>query len=254
MVTTEKGTLPDLDYGGKTGGRGGYELDEVATYIKAADSETWGGSVSLSVNQLKAWSGRGLFKAQTASFIGRRKPYVSFQSLITVRMIAFSRSYGISLKALTHAHHWLTEILETEFPFATRPFWTPGADFRLEFGTEIVDTLETSARWGRTNLAELRDSKLRDGWRLDFQDDIASVWRPVEGVWLNPLMQTGAPCIDGTRRTTNILNIEYLSGDSLEKIASDYEMDIGLVKAAISWEKMLDPYRSNSPHKRPGLL
>ena len=41
---------------------------------------------------------------------------------------------------------------------------------------------------------------------IEFGSDLhASIWRPAEGVWLNPKIQAGAPCVDGTRVPTRAI-------------------------------------------------
>ena len=60
---------------------------------------------------------------------------------------------------------------------------------------------------------------------------------PSGGVWLNPNVQAGAPCIDGTRvPTKSIADLEAV-GDHIEDIADDLSLDITQARGALQYER-----------------
>ncbi|MCY4370017.1 MAG: DUF433 domain-containing protein [bacterium] len=81
------------------------------------------------------------------------------------------------------------------------------------------------------------------GWRAAFlspiefgPDLLASIWRPAKDVWLNPKVQAGAPCIDGTRVPTSVVAGLKAVSDHIEDIADDLSHDITQVRAALQYE------------------
>jgi uncharacterized protein (DUF433 family) len=76
--------------------------------------------------------------------------------------------------------------------------------------------------------------------RLQFgSDQLATAWRPVDGVLVNPAIQAGAPCLQGTRITTHHLAALVLVGESPEDIAADYDLDLVNVVDALAYEQSL---------------
>ena len=72
---------------------------------------------------------------------------------------------------------------------------------------------------------------------IEFGPDLyASIWRPTNGVWLNPKVQAGAPCIDGTRVPTRVVADLEAVGEHIEDIADDLSLDITQVHAALQYE------------------
>lgn len=77
-----------------------------------------------------------------------------------------------------------------------------------------------------------------------FNDDhMATIWRPAEGVWVNPAVQAGAPCIDGTRVLTRVVahfarNVDDESHD-LADLCDDYRLTPMQVQQAVDYELQL---------------
>lgn len=68
---------------------------------------------------------------------------------------------------------------------------------------------------------------------------MASEWRPVRGVVVDPDVQAGAPCLDGTRIPTSLIAELVEAGDDPEDIARDYALDLRLVQSAMGYESDL---------------
>ena len=75
---------------------------------------------------------------------------------------------------------------------------------------------------------------------LSFNDqEIADVWRPHAGVLVDPEIEFGAPCIEGTRVQTEAIWAFSQAGDSCEGLARAYRLEIAQIEAAIGWETRL---------------
>lgn len=71
---------------------------------------------------------------------------------------------------------------------------------------------------------------------------IAARWRPAALIVLDPAIQAGAPCIEGTRVTTRVV-ADMAITDSAESIADDLEVSLDAVNAAIVFQQRLDEHR-----------
>jgi uncharacterized protein (DUF433 family) len=77
--------------------------------------------------------------------------------------------------------------------------------------------------------------------RLKFGvDDLAETWEPVDRVLLDPERQAGAPCIKFTRTETSVVAGLAKRGMSPARIASEFEVEIDGVQAAIEFERRVD--------------
>lgn len=70
-------------------------------------------------------------------------------------------------------------------------------------------------------------------------DELASVWRPRDRIWVNPRVQAGAACIDQTRIPTATVYGIVQGGDDIEDVASDYDIDVEDVRTAHVFERDL---------------
>ncbi len=68
---------------------------------------------------------------------------------------------------------------------------------------------------------------------------MATIWRPHTCVWINPEVQAGTPCVDGTRIPTGTLADLHDAGLEFEDLSDDYQLSIGQVRAAIGYEDSL---------------
>lgn len=75
--------------------------------------------------------------------------------------------------------------------------------------------------------------------RIEFgEDDLPNLWKPWEGITLNPLVQAGTPCIAGTRIPTSTI-ADLLESQAAEELADDFEIAVHAVVAADEFERSL---------------
>lgn len=67
---------------------------------------------------------------------------------------------------------------------------------------------------------------------------VAAIWRPSLCVVLDPRIQAGAPCVEGTRIPTATI-VDLLLDDSAEEIAEEYGLTVKEVNAAREFELRL---------------
>ena len=216
-----------------------YYLDEVSRFLRATDLSARGDEVSLSTQQITGWSRRGFFRLQKDKF-ERNKRFMQFPHLITSRMIAILRSYGISIQRIQRAHGYLQDETELRHPFATNTVWTEDADRSSHIYTEIDKIFVAADESGQMPFEELLSKKIVKVANMTFDEDTRAVsWEPSPGVVIDPQFLSGAPCIKGRRIATEMVYGMYTAGDPIELIEDWYELEVEQIKAAISWEKTL---------------
>lgn len=216
-----------------------FYLDEVSTYLNAIDRDLRGDSISMSSTQLLGWGKRGYFAERRNKHERRDKRYISFGELITTRMIAILRSYGITWRAIESAHDYVKSQSGVSYPFATKTFWTDDSDHPTHLYTVVDDRLVAADRWGQRFFKQLRTTKLVSSNGLEFKGDMAVSWSPYRSVRINPRVQGGMPCIEGTRVPTTVLLASYDSGYGLADVSEHFELTAEQVKDGIAWEGRL---------------
>ena len=116
-------------------------------------------------------------------------------------------------------------------PFAHKGLTTVGMGFYVE----VAGDWEDASLRGRLAFQRMVDPLIKP---VTFNNsDMASIWRPHEGVWLNAAVQAGTPCVEGARVPTQLLAVllgpeASYEGDLLEVCADD-QFATEQVRAAI---------------------
>lgn len=157
-------------------------------------------------------------------------------------MVALLLSFGIRIGKIEIAHRYLVGETGFEYPFASRKFWveTPGEshEVRAELDRHIV----TASRFGQLPFTRLLAGPIGeiDDMRFDDTNDgWVAHWEPAPGIRINPRIQTGAPCLVGTRTPTYALYGCHIAGDSIEDIAYCYDLTEDQVNSAVRFERRL---------------
>ena len=193
--------------------------------------------------------GRGIYDIAEAARIVRRHPdtvarwtrgtdplhhvkddrIFSFLDLISLWVISELIRRGVPRREIRAGAEYVTEHLDTNYPFAHRGLATVGGGFFGDF-KEWVDVGKRGQGTFQNVIEELLNP-------IEFGPDFhASIWRPAKGVWLNPRVQAGAPCVDGTRVPTKVIADLEAGGDHIKDIADDLNLDITQVHAAMQYE------------------
>ncbi|GEM_PF-1931146 len=160
---------------------------------------------------------------------------LTFLDLVSLRMIAVFRSYGLTPKEIKQAHEILQRHRGWSHPFAMEPLWISGLNIYIkENNVPIAITRNWQAAF---NFIEQYIGPIH---RLLFDDSqLARAWEPVPGIRLDPKVSFGEPCLTGTRIATQVLWALSAAGDPPERIASAYQLPVEQVEAAIAWEEKL---------------
>ncbi len=155
---------------------------------------------------------------------------LSFLDLISLWVISELIRRRVPRRQIRAGGEYLAKHVDTDYPFARQGLATAGDGFFGEFEA-WVDV----GKGGQRSFPAMIEDLLRP---IEFGPDLlASIWRPARGVWLNPKVQAGAPCIDGTRVPTSVVADLKAVGDHIEDIADDLSLDITQVRAALQYER-----------------
>jgi len=169
--------------------------------------------------------------------VSSRDSVIGFLDLVRLRLYAVLRSRGVGLADIRRAEDYARQLTGRNDPFVTEPIWTYGSDVFVRWAEMLVSV----SRSGQIAMEELLKSYLQPVFHgLSFNDqEIADVWRPHPGVLVDPEIEFGAPCIEGTRVQTEAIWAFSQAGDSSEGLALAYRLEIAQIEAAIGWETRL---------------
>lgn len=176
---------------------------------------------------------------------------LDFYDLISLWVISQLRKEGVPQKAIRAGREYLSQKLSTPHPFVhhkgiatlgrsvfgmVEKWWVNiGKGGQGAFANIIEHNLKP---------VEIIDAELRyfheKGFKpMEFGGDlIVKAWQPHPGVRVDPKIQSGQPCLEGTRVPALMISdlVEKSGGEEwYELIASDYELQVGQVKAAVDY-------------------
>ena len=205
-------------------GRGIYDVAEVARLLRRGRS------------QIEGWTRDS--RHRPPLLIGELGTFFSFWDLISLRVVAELITRLVPRAQIANGARHLAARLGTDRPFAHEHLATVGSGFFAE----IDGTWEDAGLSGQQAFSHMVEPLLRP---IVFNDDhMAAIWRPAEGVWVNPAVQAGAPCIDGTRVPTRLVASLARAPDERESghladVCDDYRLTSEQVQQAVDYEQQL---------------
>lgn len=165
---------------------------------------------------------------------------LSFEDLISMRVIAALRSFGMTWPKIHRAEQFLREQTGYRRPFAVKQVWTDTANIFANLDQNIF---LAASRHGQIAVPQLLGEYLQPVGDMTFARQehllVADTWTPHPDITLNPLIQYGEPCITGTRMRTRILAQMINSGDSPSYIEKAFELTSTQIDHGLEWEHRL---------------
>ena len=225
---------------------GAYTLRETAVLLRATTPPS-GSNLSLwkqrhdefieaTTYHLSQWIRRGLGWEEPFR-VSSKDRVITFSDLVRLRMIALFRSRGIAYKAILAAEDYVRRLRGIPQPFITEEMWTARSDVFVRFTNELI----SASQYGQLAFEELMSEFLAPANHgLLFASGGRPVrWQPSPEVLIDPEIQFGAPCIEGTRVETRSLWSLNQAGDSTETLTEAFHLREGQVAHAIVWEQLL---------------
>jgi uncharacterized protein (DUF433 family) len=165
---------------------------------------------------------------------------LSFEDLISMRVIAALRSLGVTWQKIHVAEKYLRKKTGYLRPFAVKQVWSDTANIFAELEKDVF---LAASRQGQIAIPELLGEYLQPVGDMTFDKHksvlVASTWTPHSDITLNPLVQYGEPCITGTRMRTRILAEMVNSSDSISFIENEFRLTKEQINHGLEWENRL---------------
>ena len=209
-----------------------YEAPEAARYI----TSTFHPNLPFIIYSRKVvrWIRLGLATPELKEIPGRQL-LLTFEDLISMRIIAALRAAGVSFRKIHIAENWLRRYTGHRRPFATEMLWTERSDVFIDLKRQYI----AASRFGQYAFEILEEYLIPVHGLMFDKSGIAISWEPQDGILLDPVVQFGAPCIKGTRIPTDALWSMIKAGDSMEFIANSYDLSATEVERAVTWEDVI---------------
>lgn len=160
---------------------------------------------------------------------------LTFEDLIRLRMIALLRAHGISRDSIMLAEKIARQLTGAPQPFVTEPLWTYSSDVFLRLHDQLV-----ASKRGQLAMPFLAAFLRPADHGLSFDRERRAVsWRPAADVLIAPDILFGAPCIEGTRISTESIWAVQRAGESVSALATMYDVQESCVESALAWEATL---------------
>ena len=161
----------------------------------------------------------------------------SFDDLVAFAVARQVRLNGVSDRHLRRGVAKLRATSGTDNPLASSTvierLATSGDSFLAQL---IDDDYEDIGRGGQGTFPEVVKIHLK---RIEFGDaGRPSRWSPVQGVSIDPGVQAGTPCVQGTRIPTSVVS-ERAAFEDHDDIAFDLELELSAIEAAVHFEELL---------------
>ena len=206
--------------------RGIYGLTELTRFLNLDRNDR------LSAPTVARWAQNALAGLEHRT---RRRDY-SFADLIGMLVVRDLVDLGMRLSEIREAEIYLRQRFGHEHPFLSERLQTDGADVFYDALPSVPDQLTSANRWGQEVFEPTIGSALRG---VTYDHSVAAVWEPVEGVYLDPSIQFGEPCVSGTGITTARVAGLVASESSTAAVAEMFGLSVDAVGLAVSFERSL---------------
>lgn len=192
----------------------------------------------VSSRRLIYWIRVGL-TTPTLAHVPGRELLITFEDMVSMRVISLLRALGVTWPKIHSAEKWLREQTGYERPFAVKRVWTETRDVFADFPSGFI----AASRQGQLAFADLLGEYLQPVEDLTFSRHngvhVAATWTPHVDVLINPRIQFGEPCIEGSRLSTRMLWRMWNGGDSLSYLMRAFELSQQQIENALEWEDRL---------------
>ena len=208
-----------------------YGIPESARYLANTPPLINGNRVETA--KLRYWIKTSVPPIQEVEFPSRQR-LISFLDLISMRMIAILRSRKIALEEIRNTEIWLRKDLGIPSPLASKGLWTYGHHIYIKFEEHIL----AASKFGQQAMDFVRSwlSEVEIDMTFD-SNELADTWLIYKDIRLNPKIQFGEPCIDGTRIPISTIWSNYIAGDTVKTISCAHNLNVPQVESVIDWEK-----------------
>jgi len=220
-----------------------YDLALAAAYVRAAMKDAAQKSEQRenrkiyvpSTRHFIRWIRLGLASPDLVH-VGGRDILITFEDLVSMRVIAALRGAGVSFRAVRIAEKSLRDQTGKKRPFASEALWTDSSDVF----TKLQEILMAVSRGSQLAFDFMHNYVIALPGLL-YEDEMAASWEPREGVMIHPEIQFGKSCIKGTRIPTSTVWGLVKGSDEpdtamVSRVARSYQVENEDIWKAVRWE------------------
>ena len=169
-----------------------------------------------------------------------KKASLSYLQLIEVAVVAAMRAEKVSLKRISEAREYMSQVLKVEYPFARYAFKTDGKRLWMDYAQVIGKRRGKGKLLGLNHGGQLAWDEVIGTRLKDFEYDgtgIVIKWKvggPTSRVVIDPRIAFGTPSVQGV--PTWIIVGRRKAGQSVSDIADDFCIEIESVLSALQFE------------------
>lgn len=183
----------------------------------------------VSSRTLVRWAHNGLVTPGLAQVRGR-EIILTFEDLISLRVIAALRAAKVTWQTIRNAEQWLRSTISYPRPFAREELWTTRSDVFTRFKGMLI----SASSHGQLAMDIIVDYLIPVSG-ISFDEQIARKWEPRDLIVLDPKVQFGEPCIKGTRIPAQSIASMIRSGDPEKFVMASYGISSDELRAALDW-------------------
>lgn len=160
----------------------------------------------------------------------------NFYTLVELIAIYALRENNVSFQKIISARSHLKEVLGVEYPFASKQVMSDGDKFFYQIDENLLLDVNLKNQYSFKDIVEPYCNKLD----FDAIDTLAERFWPLgkdRSIVVDPKHRLGEPTISGTNISVDIIAGMAARGESVETIASIYELSTGQVKDAIAFNE-----------------
>lgn len=211
-----------------------YGIPESAIYLSHTPPFANGNSIS--TERLRYWIRTSVPAVRPLDLPTARR-LISFNDLISMRMVAIMLSRGVRLNDIRTAERYLRMEFHIAHPFINKEVWTYGSNVFIRLERHLL----SASKYGQQAMDFLKEwiTKVDLDMTFDQQDYVES-WSPYADITLNPRIQLGRPCISETRIPSRSIWRKIQAGDSPEILANLYDVTLSQIEHIKAWEERLE--------------
>jgi uncharacterized protein (DUF433 family) len=163
---------------------------------------------------------------------------LTFYNLVEAFVLSsMRRDFNVELPVVRAAVEFVRDELGTPRPLLTQDFFTDGVALLVEKWGKLVE----ASRHGQVAMREVVSASLRRierdesglaarlyPWRRDVDEE-----RLIE---LDPRRALGKAVVIGTGISIDVLRSRFKAGDSVKRLANDYQVDASKIAAVVEWD------------------
>ena len=220
-----------------------YDLGLAASYVRAAMTDAALRAETCekrriyvpSTRHFIRWIRFGLASPDLVNVNGR-DILITFEDLVSMRVIAALRGAGVSFRSIRMAERTLRDQTGKPRPFASEALWTDTSDVFTGFQEVLM-----AVSRGSQLAFEFMQHYVIALPGLLYEDQMAASWEPREGVLIHPEIQFGKSCIKGTRiPTATVWGLVRASNEPevamVPRVARSYNVEDEDIWKAVDWE------------------